>query len=160
MNKPIAPIISAVSIHALTRSATEMIKELFKTIHVSIHALTRSATLQTWLFLPYREFQSTHSRGVRQIPAHEIIGTSRFQSTHSRGVRRKIQTALSGNKVSIHALTRSATGGTPTSYPTLPVSIHALTRSATSAIIQCNSWLLFQSTHSRGVRHDSYFISR
>ena len=77
-----------VSIHALTRSATEYTAKADTVQKVSIHALTRSATqgniLRTEL---YREFQSTHSRGVRQDDADLIKQMSEFQSTHSRGVR-------------------------------------------------------------------------
>ena len=54
--------------------------------------------------------------------------------------------------VSIHALTRSATiiASISSSNPYL-VSIHALTRSATT--YSTANHRLFQSTHSRGVRH-------
>ena len=54
---------------------------------VSIHALTRSATNLNNCQKMDRKFQSTHSRGVRRHcfpnPALRIL----FQSTHSRGVR-------------------------------------------------------------------------
>ena len=79
-------------------------------ISISIHALTRSATrCRSSTHCKARLFQSTHSRGVRQMPHsgqihcchfnprthEECDGSStgyadyyyQFQSTHSRGVR-------------------------------------------------------------------------
>ena len=54
---------------------------------VSIHALTRSATNKEFMSSLTAKFQSTHSRGVRPIyPALNSEGSG-FQSTHSRGVR-------------------------------------------------------------------------
>ena len=99
-----------VSIHALTRSATLIHLTIFVPVRVSIHALTRSATDQKSMICKIREFQSTHSRGVRRVKflyfsislfvsihaltrsaTHagkaDIYLTALFQSTHSRGVR-------------------------------------------------------------------------
>ena len=56
------------------------------------------------------------------------------------------------SRVSIHALTRSATGALKYIRITGIVSIHALTRSATALKIKDSHTVLFQSTHSRGVR--------
>ena len=55
-----------VSIHALTRSATKTEHVDGERIKVSIHALTRSATSFLPPILLIFQFQSTHSRGVRQ----------------------------------------------------------------------------------------------
>ena len=54
--------------------------------------------------------------------------------------------------VSIHALTRSATFVLVPAKPVWLVSIHALTRSATCCFCLFHVFLMFQSTHSRGVR--------
>ena len=79
-----------VSIHALTRSATENHCSGSRHRPVSIHALTRSATpISSTYQLPRIRFQSTHSRGVRHS------GILNFNLIEH---------------VSIHALTRSATG--------------------------------------------------
>ena len=77
-----------------------------------------------------------------------------FQSTHSRGVRPRRRRHFAGYlTVSIHALTRSATIGTESGVAFASVSIHALTRSATLSIMKdLYYFILFQSTHSRGVR--------
>ena len=79
--------ITAVSIHALTRSATLTFSNAERLLSVSIHALTRSATANSCWPSLRRWFQSTHSRGVRPLV---IALTARLF-------------------VSIHALTRSAT---------------------------------------------------
>ena len=76
-----------VSIHALTRSATCCLASLILRLQVSIHALTRSATYDS----------------------DAKVGDQLFQSTHSRGVRPFEIFAVSWWFVSIHALTRSAT---------------------------------------------------
>ena len=102
--------IPPVSIHALTRSATRSLGDAVGHIIVSIHALTRSATFLTHQGFNLRQFQSTHSRGVRrkfvrgvsyhllvsihaltrsatQRPLYVSNKQQEFQSTHSRGVR-------------------------------------------------------------------------
>ena len=56
--------------------------------------------------------------------------------------------------ISIHALTRSATHPRGVHLSPYQISIHALTRSATSTVLQNVELVIFQSTHSRGVRRD------
>ena len=82
-----------------------------------------------------------------------MTGATVFQSTHSRGVRLAAAALVAAAAIiSIHALTRSATA-IPTAAQTAEnISIHALTRSATLQKTTDNNDMLFQSTHSRGVR--------
>ena len=124
----------AISIHALTRSATTKRRPLVLINRISIHALTRSAT------------KIRPAAGTR---------ASSFQSTHSQGVRLIcFRIASNINLISIHALTRSATAlklalqfvahyfnprthkecdltGNFSGAKRDIISIHALTRSAT-----------------------------
>ena len=146
--------IAAVSIHALTRSATKALTAvlsdfLFQSTHSRGVRLTTNRTTDLpqefqsthsrgvrpifILLITYREmFQSTHSRGVRQNSQSKLDVASLFQSTHSRGVRHPDRKHYQQfNAVSIHALTRSATSPTLAVKATFRVSIHALTRSAT-----------------------------
>ena len=44
-------------------------------VHISIHALTRSATSRCSFVFPHIQFQSTHSRGVRQTSAQTIFAS-------------------------------------------------------------------------------------
>ena len=120
-----------VSIHALTRSATDMQFGPYSETRVSIHALTRSATGHTLSSL--RRPGSFNPRTHEECDIWSATGrksTVAFQSTHSRGVRPS------------HAMTRAS----------MAVSIHALTRSATWPLPVAPSHWQFQSTHSRGVR--------
>ena len=147
-----------ISIHALTRSATIFTIVLNSGSVISIHALTRSATTKARLHWGQRShfnprtheecdcrisiprddkvpFQSTHSRGVRQIPAQRSSKIGLFQSTHSRGVRLLIALVLTViTHISIHALTRSATAWSSIIFCVGVISIHALTRSATTKL--------------------------
>ena len=76
-----------ISIHALTRSATQTWLTNYFGVGISIHALTRSATqIDKFRIFEY-VFQSTHSRGVRRITQPVVYTNDLFQSTHSRGVR-------------------------------------------------------------------------
>ena len=77
-----------VSIHALTKSATDESNFLIGNGDVSIHALTKSATDTPIGINVYKKFQSTHSRRVR----HFLY----------------LSVSILGH-VSIHALTKSAT---------------------------------------------------
>ena len=168
-----------VSIHALTRSATQFydcnqLQGAFQSTHSrgvrrigqlvavcssefqSTHS--RGVRHPSWpLPEPYLLFQSTHSRGVRQFPCGISIIICLFQSTHSRGVRRIPKSASAAQKiVSIHALTRSATYVIGECFKIKLVSIHALTRSATTFRQRITLLLRkFQSTHSRGVRRSA-----
>ena len=87
-NGPAIPKTQAISIHALTRSATHRRSRIPRKRLISIHALTRSATKITGTKVNYTIFQSTHSRGVRRGADHRV---------------------LQRIAISIHALTRSAT---------------------------------------------------
>ena len=104
-----------ISIHALTRSATELDWEEVQQLLISIHALTRSATATSKRCALHERFQSTHSRGVR--PAAEAGREADFD-------------------ISIHALTRSATLPKFNNEWQQEISIHALTRSATRVLPQ------------------------
>ncbi len=124
-------------------------------------------------------FQSTHSHGVRRkhhlppilyfdfnprthmecdditITITHLILT--FQSTHSHGVRPPLSDGANVNvPISIHALTWSATPVFLKALHPYPISIHALTWSATMSMFQMmDHYLVFQSTHSHGVRRHS-----
>ena len=147
----------AISIHALTRSATpfQVMSKLCDAI--SIHALTRSATTCTtsvrhkyFYFNPRTHEECDGKRVSFRLPSFA------FQSTHSRGVRPRLSIHYYPSRpISIHALTRSATAMTETIEEFFPISIHALTRSATFFVFYFDGIVFqFQSTHSRGVRLD------
>ena len=126
--------LATISIHALTRSATWPWNPLEKVTIISIHALTRSATSSNRICLNCNRFQSTHSRGVRQLKGLGLRIQGAFQSTHSRGVRLRNQDGV---------------------LWVFSISIHALTRSATHKSSCSPNQRIFQSTHSRGVRPSS-----
>ena len=99
-----------ISIHALTRSATDRLHGAFEVYRISIHALTRSATVQVQN-LPRNYLISIHAL-TRSATHLQFCKTSIriFQSTHSRGVRRGSRMFyFDKENISIHALTRSAT---------------------------------------------------
>ena len=123
---------NSVSIHALTRRATNLSRRSLQTLKkVSIHALTRRATAQKFADNVQAMFQSTPSRGGRPLPTDRWLHQRAFQSTPSRGGRRDAKFFSNFDfRVSIHALTRRATG-----FPIL--------KSCTNP---------FQSTPSRGGR--------
>ena len=126
-----------ISIHALTRSATELDWEEVQQLLISIHALTRSATATSKRCALHERFQSTHSRGVRQDFIREDGTVCQFQSTHSRGVRPAAEAGREADfDISIHALTRSATLPKFNNEWQQEISIHALTRSATRVLPQ------------------------
>ena len=120
-----------VSIHALTRSATQDFETEFILLIVSIHALTRSATVYNQDGDGKGWFQSTHSRGVRLGSGFSAINNIGFQSTHSRGVRRKV--GADESKWLMFQSTHSR-------------GVRQRLTALASLIIK------FQSTHSRGVR--------
>ena len=78
-------------------------------------------------------FQSTHPRGVRQLPYFCVFRRTSFQSTHPRGVRRRaVRPLLQHGQVSIHAPARGATWQRMALIGAPPgVSIHAPARGAT-----------------------------
>ena len=123
-------------------------------------------------------FQSTHPRGVRQLPRNQgairsksfnprtRVGCDnskatrrsrncRFQSTHPRGVRLDPVPAVpDAAVVSIHAPAWGATLDLPQLRGLLRVSIHAPAWGATqTAGRPLHNHDAFQSTHPRGVRH-------
>ena len=121
-----------VSIHALTRSATESGMMSHISGFVSIHALTRSATLILIPIGPCLDCFNPRTHEECDCPLVRIPDQrTMFQSTHSRGVRLIIDVEY---------------------YTEIPVSIHALTRSATACSMHHLRSNKFQSTHSRGVR--------
>ena len=121
-------------------------------------------------------FQSTHSRGVRRFRAvlycplfpvsihaltrsatSPVIGVPSACLCFNPRTHEECDYALEYMEanaiVSIHALTRSATAVRPYQDKLIMcVSIHALTRSATVCDVIYSLRILFQSTHSRGVR--------
>ena len=124
--------VSGVSIHALTRSATDFSFSISTLIFVSIHALTRSATVLTLIISLVVDGFNPRT--------HEECDNYGGSVDDLKGV-------------SIHALTRSATCFEDDLFLLFnQVSIHALTRSATTILIGIFNLGLFQSTHSRGVR--------
>ena len=102
----------------------------------------------------YREFQSTHPRGVRRPTEAGYRGSSPFQSTHPRGVRQGLRQACSRQAgISIHAPTWGAT------LSLIPYMVRIYFNPRTH--VGCDMTLVdalcvatqFQSTHPRGVRH-------
>ena len=124
----------------------------------------------------YDRFQSTHPRGVRlavfrgipklfKVSIHapawgathhlvmDALGMNRFQSTHPRGVRpvrRRGRRALP--RVSIHAPAWGATCSNLEFLRRYLVSIHAPAWGATIRFMRRMGFIVFQSTHPRGVR--------
>ena len=99
---------------------------------ISIHALTRSATEIAQMDITGFEFQSTHSRGVRRDEG--IKFRPRYLiSIHAltRSATVDLDDLNNTILISIHALTRSATNFMAIVGKPFMISIHALTRSAT-----------------------------
>ena len=85
-----------------------------------------------------------------------MIDDIKFQSTHPRGVRHQPLRCLPQRYcVSIHAPTRGATELQKLDDAEKDVSIHAPTRGATGSKSRYTPRDKFQSTHPRGVRHES-----
>ena len=123
--------------------------------NISIHALTRSATgltLPRFGRLAYFN-PRTHEECDNLQLAHWTCNRQ-FQSTHSRGVRRpSLRIYADTVIISIHALTRSATRAFP--HHLRPQQLFQSTHSRgvrRHQVNTCICLLLFQSTHSRGVR--------
>ena len=76
-----------ISIHALTRRATGKTSWMMIAFIISIHALTRRATVDKGIQNPFRVFQSTPSRGGRHLMPLSLSRCGIFQSTPSRGGR-------------------------------------------------------------------------
>ena len=144
-----------ISIHALTRRATSIGGFFMLKRSISIHALTRRATCLSWTMRPWRKrFQSTPSRGGRQ--AQNLFCVNMHIISIHALTRRATQIFgcnVAKLDISIHALTRRATIVNNCKQKTSRISIHALTRRATSSVsiydLRMNK---FQSTPSRGGR--------
>ncbi len=143
-----------ISIHALTRSATERTGQEFS---LDIFQSTHSRGVRRGIYLCIIMkfvFQSTHSRGVRRRRYRRSSKDRRFQSTHSRGVRLPSPTVF---EMPVIFQSTHSRGVRPAYFvyclSEYAISIHALTRSATFAWLP-SVWRSdgFQSTHSRGVR--------
>ena len=128
-------------------------------------------------------FQSTHPRGVRRrTQRHQrelrrfnprtrvgcddtdmyLYGLEcRFQSTHPRGVRHaSCFITLTYTDVSIHAPAWGATSARKDSRLPPSVSIHAPAWGATIwFLLTSSSFILFQSTHPRGVRRPGHWAA-
>ena len=134
------------------------VKQFWNQVLVSIHALTRSATQFQDLGFSICKFQSTHSRGVRH---QSLVGSSDrawFQSTHSRGVR------LNGNRMTSISVrfqsthSRGVRRSRQKSY-SCRGCFNPRTHEECDYIsfVSCFAIHPFQSTHSRGVRLVSRF---
>ena len=102
-------------------------------------------------------FQSTHPRGVRLCPLFYVILTL-LVSIHAPtwGATTLRKSLILMPCVSIHAPTWGATDVIRNvEIPALKVSIHAPTWGATFPADSVFSESKFQSTHPRGVRHQS-----
>mgnify|MGYP006939729698 CR=1 FL=1 len=124
-------------------------------VTVSIHAPTWGATNVGCPWGCFREFQSTHPRGVRRSAPSMVpdIGSLMFQSTHPRGVRPfddKLET-LHNEFQSTHprGVRHKSFCSSLISYKFQ--STHP--RGVRQSILTCIRFLQkFQSTHPRGVR--------
>ncbi|CZQ82201.1 Hypothetical protein TES5_192 [Trichococcus sp. ES5] len=78
---------------------------------ISIHALTRSATYLNYHIYRTKSFQSTHSRGVRLSVSDKPSLAVRYFNprTHEECDVSFLQVHYTTQEISIHALTRSAT---------------------------------------------------
>ena len=171
-----------ISIHALTRSATEQGASRSIVDSISIHALTRSATAESGrLSQLEKAFQSTHSRGVRRSIS---VRTAAQHPDFNPRTHEECDTASAivcfACWISIHALTRSATTQRKPKFTPatnfnprtheecdrspLPFRAHYITFQSTHSRgvrrfspHACLTTVQFQSTHSRGVRPFAYF---
>ncbi len=111
--------------------------------------------MDRYIDLDYR-FQSTPSRGERRRAYDNYRLLFRFQSTPSRGERRATtRFTATQAAVSIHALAGRATWANGETVQFDTVSIHALAGRATQLKLIIYLLFQFQSTPSRGERHDS-----
>ena len=155
-----------------------MIK-IFKLVKISIHAPTWGATLYDYSkisklsdFNPRTHvgcdapnfcalfhlllFQSTHPRGVRPAFSHEKMKLFHI-SIHAPtwGATRSVARNRRFRGISIHAPTWGATRSVASNRRFRGISIHAPTWGATLSPLAATEVERFQSTHPRGVRHDS-----
>jgi len=101
-------------------------------------------------------FQSTHPRGVRPtFSAHDDKFAVVSIHAPARGATISIKGNFGKYQVSIHAPARGATCASFQAVNSAYVSIHAPARGATVLELMVKqSWILFQSTHPRGVRRE------
>ena len=131
-------------------------------------------SFRSFFFAPNAAFQLTHSRGVRPENRFQISPHIRFQLTHSRGVRlpgcrshtapvdfnsrTHVECDESGLAIAVtdqHFNSRTHVECDKSQGlvdGALQISTHALTWSATTGLKATGQSLLFQLTHSRGVR--------
>src|SRR5579875_595573 len=122
---------------------------------ISIHALTRSATDVLKCITSSLAFQSTHSQGVRLVKEIYSLYLSDFNPrTHKECDYIQLWVSFSNNLISIHALTRSAT------KKNLKRRFHQTFQSTHSQGVRHHKFAqeclisVFQSTHSQGVRRN------
>ena len=133
-----------------------MIK-IFKLVKISIHAPTWGATLYDYSKISkLSDFNPRTHVGCDAPNFCALFHLLLFQSTHPRGVR----PAFSHEKmklfhISIHAPTWGATRSVASNRRFRGISIHAPTWGATLSPLAATEVERFQSTHPRGVRHDS-----
>ena len=122
-----------ISIHALTRSATNVSGNIVNAETISIHALTRSATnLEGTGVVVYKISIHALTRSATLINALSFHSYPYFNPrTHEECDCLFVFHPEKERAISIHALTRSATPSTKDEPPPINISIHALTRSAT-----------------------------
>ena len=125
-----------------------------QSFNISIHALTRSATQRPRIWEGCRKNFNPRTHEECDTAAVEQMLTIGDISIHAltRSATCLQKRYSPGCTISIHALTRSATICLISSRVYVTISIHALTRSATKKLTQKSKSLAFQSTHSRGVR--------
>ena len=102
---------ATISIHALTRSATSMVKALILLI-LNFNPRTHKECdlIQFKLWLMFLNFNPRTHKECDVSTFQTAVNAIKFQSTHSQGVRlRSCNQKLNPNPISIHALTRSAT---------------------------------------------------
>ena len=170
-------VLNGVSIHALTRSATYTgLQPFYVPRGFNPRTHEECDAWCDWLIFQPQSFNPRTHEECDFGDILKLFCAFEFQSTHSRGVRQNSLFKIGERKtVSIHALTRSATISTIYFIICTFVSIHALTRSATCLFLpylfislcfnprtheECDYCLpycpchgfRFQSTHSRGVR--------
>ena len=141
---------------------------------VSIHAPARGATILTYQNRQSNEFQSTHPRGVRQVPDCVEVVQSRFNPRTREGCdslkERNLLYRLCFNPRTREGCDRPSspeaadgTGFNPRTREGCDtfflrakrrreVSIHAPARGATRNLNTYLNTVRFQSTHPRGVR--------
>ena len=103
---------NGISIHALTRSATNPNGSSTKSVQSFQSTHSRGVRHQGQAQgMAGRGFQSTHSRGVRLSSSRESLWMVIFQSTHSRGVRHVIEWRLRQTDINFNPRTHEECDG-------------------------------------------------